>query len=75
MAYLTCACCGGLAERARQYWNQDKGFSLCVSCGDWILSRGETIEQVEFSYGKRGVYWDRKTKAEESAAIHVGEGI
>jgi len=59
MTNLICACCGKYTK-GKQWWNQDKGYGLCPECGDWILSRGETVEEMEFTYGKRGIYWDLK---------------
>ena len=55
--YLTCPCCGKYTE-GRQYWNQDTGTCLCKDCGDWMLDRGDSIEDIEFSYGRRGYHWD-----------------
>lgn len=57
---LTCCCCGG-TSRGRQWFNQDMGYGLCPSCGDWIPSRPGhqmTADDMERTYGKRGVHWD-----------------
>jgi hypothetical protein len=53
---LICACCG---ERTmgRQWWNRDTGYGLCVPCIPFV-SRKQTDEEVERSYGVRGVHYD-----------------
>jgi len=56
-ARLLCACCGGVT-RGRQWWNQDDGHGLCAQCADWQIARGESAEQMERNYGKRGLYFD-----------------
>lgn len=53
--FLRCACCGGLAV-GRQWFNQDTGYGLCASCADFIEAK-EGAEQLERSYGKRGVHY------------------
>jgi hypothetical protein len=56
----TCCCCGGRAY-GKQWWNRDRGYSLCGLCGDW-LAKKETPEEMQSNYGKRGVHWDAKLK-------------
>ncbi len=53
---LTCCCCGA-ATVGRQWWNRDTGFGLCTDCIDYV-SRGMDAEDVERSYGIRGVHFD-----------------
>lgn len=59
--WLRCACCGS-GTRGRQWPNQDTGFGLCASCGDWIPATdrsGEyTPEGMRRTYGVRGVHYD-----------------
>jgi len=50
---LTCTCCNGLA-RGRQWWNQDTGHGLCVSCVEFATN-GQTPEWVKDTYGEKGV--------------------
>ena len=60
---LRCACCGGSAPAAKQYFNQDRGYGLCVDCAEWIASKdqsygyGTVAEYIEFTYGKKGMHW------------------
>lgn len=63
MKRLRCSCC--LAATAGRQWpNQDVGYGLCPSCGDWIASHrpfgGDpmTAEEITACYGVRGVHWD-----------------
>jgi hypothetical protein len=81
--HLRCACCGESAY-GKQWWNRDTGWGLCVQCGEEMLSGviGGTpmpIEELERSYGRRGVHWDVKTQkqieAEEQAEKFAGSGI
>jgi len=58
MATLDCACCGRVTS-GRQWWNQDKGFGLCLACAKWIESR-HGRNYVERNYGKFGVHHSDK---------------
>lgn len=53
---LICACCGSYTF-GRQWYNQDKGYGLCPSCYTW-LSTKESSDEIQFSYGVRGVHFD-----------------
>ena len=53
----TCACCGEMT-RGRQWFNRDRGFGLCPKCADWMLEHNESLEDMESSYGVRGVHYD-----------------
>ncbi len=54
---LSCACCGAVT-RGRQWHNQDTGYGLCSTCADWITARHMQPEELERTYGKRGIHFD-----------------
>jgi hypothetical protein len=55
---LICACCGS-ETIGRQWWNRDTGYGLCTDCIDFVAnSKGMMPEEMERSYGKRGVHYD-----------------
>ena len=50
---LRCAICGEAAF-GKQWWNQDKGYGICMKCADHIEKRlGE--DELKKSFGIRGV--------------------
>lgn len=53
---LTCCCCGE-STIGRQWWNRDTGFGLCADCIPFV-SRGESAEGLQSTYGTRGVHYD-----------------
>jgi hypothetical protein len=59
MAVLICNCCG-CSTKGKQWWNRDKGYGLCKSCGEWKLKQGQSIEMVQEDAGIRGINWDIK---------------
>lgn len=61
--YLTCSCCGRDAGRWEQHWNRDTGYGVCRPCVDWMLSLGDTPEQIERDYGKEGLNYAVKEAA------------
>lgn len=80
---LICACCGEAAY-GRQWWNRDTGYGLCRKCGEWLLTHRPfnrdpmPLDEVEQSYGKRGVHWDVPSPeelADADAAKFQGSGI
>jgi hypothetical protein len=52
---MVCSVCGGDAGRWEQHWNRDAGCGLCMGCRDWLISRGETDEQLLHRYGRMGI--------------------
>lgn len=54
---LTCAVCGDFAGRWEQWFNQDTGFGVCISCVNWMRDRGTTDDQLRDYYGTEGVNW------------------
>jgi hypothetical protein len=48
-----CACCGG-ETIGIQWFNQDKGYGLCLKCYEWIKER--TYTDMERTYGKKGIH-------------------
>lgn len=57
---LTCCCCGA-GCRGRQWWNRDTGYGLCPKCVPYV-SRGETPEEVERTYGRAGYHYETETQ-------------
>lgn len=52
---LYCACCGGIAGRYEQWWNQDKGYGICINCVAWLRNGRETEEYIKDCYGIEGI--------------------
>lgn len=65
---LICACCGAYTL-GRQWFNQDKGYGLCPKCIT-LCSRGQTDQEVQSTYGVRGVHYDLDYRPDESY-VHV----
>ena len=53
---LECNCCAA-ATRGRQWWNRDTGYGMCMSCIEWVRSRGMKEEESQNLYGIEGVHW------------------
>lgn len=65
---LICTCCSGHIK-GRQYHNQDTGYGLCPACADWIKGRGMSEQEMERTYGTKGVHWvDSETAFENGVA-------
>jgi hypothetical protein len=63
---LQCGVCGQ-STTGRQWWNQDTGYGLCIACIEhWIttmmrvdhMTREEAEEDLERTFGQRGVHFD-----------------
>lgn len=53
---LACNCCGGMAGRFVQWFNQDTGYSICRSCLDGqYIARGESAATIRDYFGVEGV--------------------
>jgi hypothetical protein len=52
---LGCCVCGGYAGKFEQWHNRDTGFGVCLSCINWLKSRGETDAEILDLYGVEGV--------------------
>ena len=52
---MDCSCCGQLTK-GRQWHNRDTGYGLCPDCAA-IIAPKETPEQMERSYGVKGVHY------------------
>lgn len=59
MRRLTCCVCGDDAGRFEQWWNRDTGYGICAKSVVWLRSRGETEEEIRFSYGIEGVHFEK----------------
>jgi hypothetical protein len=54
---LYCAVCGGVT-RGRQWHNRDTGYGVCLTCVEWVRSRGKTTEEeIRSYYGEKGVHY------------------
>lgn len=51
-----CCCVCGKQEQGRQWWNRDKGYGLCRSCGIEMGKKG--IDDPSSMAGDRGYHWD-----------------
>ncbi len=56
MTKLICACCGAYTK-GQQWYNRDKGYGLCPKCAKWLVSRGETAEDIKSAYGIEGIHY------------------
>ena len=59
--WLTCGCCGTYTL-GRQWWNQDKGYGMCVKC--W---RRFYKDDYCSSIGRRGVHFAIKVDKDRFA--------
>lgn len=64
MKRLTCCCCGETAW-GKQWWNRDKGYSLCVRCAD-EQEKTESPETMKSYYGTRGKHYACKPPKQET---------
>jgi hypothetical protein len=58
--HMDCACCGGLAGKHEQWFNQDLEYGVCTKCAIWIASR-EGWNNVFDCYGIPGRNWTPPT--------------
>lgn len=54
---MTCCVCGSDAGRWAQHWNRDTGYGVCVTCVQWVRSKGDTDAEITDLYGREGVNW------------------
>ncbi|MGP3790502.1 hypothetical protein [Pseudomonas sp. B392_1p] len=54
---LKCCCCGGRYE-GRQFHNQDTGWGLGDCCVEYVRPHMDSIEDMERTYGLRGVHYN-----------------
>ncbi len=52
---MTCTCCGNGCH-GRQWWNQDRGYTLCSECVKYCIGPIEKGHESQ-TYGKEGVHF------------------
>ena len=59
--FMTCTCCGEPMEKKyQQWWNQDRGHSLCALCAIWIKHRENKSDgDIIRIYGEEGIHRER----------------
>lgn len=70
--HMTCCVCGEFAGRWKQHYNRDSGYGVCVSCVEWVRSRGETEAEITDLYGKESVNWGNGSYIEEKPSDQEG---
>lgn len=51
---MICCCCGE-STKGKQWFNRDKGFSLCLSCYE-LIEKKASPEDMESLYGLKGIH-------------------
>lgn len=69
MARLTCCVCGTTAP-GKQWWNRDRGYGVCLSCGEEVEKK-EGVAVAQDYYGVKGVHWAPEKSNDENKSEKV----